>query len=218
VTDPDDCARAVAELVEAEGGIDCLVNNAGYAQLGPVEDVQPRKLHDQFDANLYGPHRLARATLPHMREAGDGTIINVSSWVGHVAIPGGGAYCASKAALDKLTGALRAEVGEFGIDVVLIEPGSTDTGFTERSGEEMAGLDRSGTYETLYRLIDDYQRLGLADSSPREVADVVVNAASATQPAARYSVGADSRLGRRLDHLPASWRDAIYRLVSRVVR
>jgi NAD(P)-dependent dehydrogenase (short-subunit alcohol dehydrogenase family) len=205
VTDPDDCARAVAELVEAEGRIDCLVNNAGYAQLGAIEDVQPRKLREQFDTNLYGPHRLIRAALPHMRAAGDGTIVNVSSWIGRVTLPGGGAYAASKAALESLSDALRAEVEEFGVDEL-----------DERAAAELVGLDRSGAYDRLYDLIDDRQTLDLAESSPADVADAILQAASCTDPAPRYPVGTIGRLGSRLRHLPPSWVDAIYGVVRRL--
>jgi NAD(P)-dependent dehydrogenase (short-subunit alcohol dehydrogenase family) len=219
VTDPDDCARSVAELVEAEGAIDCLVNNAGYGQAGAVEDVPPRKLHEQFDVNLYGPHRLIRAALPHMREAGDGTVVNVSSWIGRVALPGAGGYAASKAALEALSDSLRAEVREFGVDVVLVEPGPVETGFDDRLEEELDGLDRSGAYETLYELVRDHQAVnGIGASSPEEVADVVVNAATCADPAPRYPVGPVGRLGPLLRHVPARWRDRAYGLVSRVVR
>jgi len=216
VTDPDDCAHAVADLVEAEGRLDCLVNNAGYAQLGPTEDVQPRKLHEQFDVNLYGPHRLIRAALPHMREAGDGTIVNVSSFVGRLPLPGAGAYAASKAGLESLSDALRAEVSGFGVDVVLVEPGPVDTEFDERAEDELAGLDRSGAYDRLYDLIDDQQAAGVAESSPEEIAAAVLEAASSTNPDARYPVGPVARLGAGLRHLPSSWVDAVYGLVRRL--
>ncbi|MFB6218425.1 MAG: SDR family oxidoreductase [Halobacteriaceae archaeon] len=218
VTDPDDCAHAVADLVEREGGIGCLVNNAGYGLTGPVEDIPPRKLHEQFDVNVYGPHRLTRAALPHMREAGEGTVVNVSSWLGRVALPGAGPYCASKGALEALSDSLRAEVREFGVDVVLVEPGRVATAFYDRTGAELDGLDRSGAYDTLYGLVEDVTVLDLLEIAPGDVADTVLDAATCADPLPRYTVGGLARTGVALRHVPARWRDAAYRLVSRVVR
>ena len=93
VTSGADVERVVERVIEETGRIDCLVNNAGYAQYGPVEDVPPDVLHDQFDVNVYGPHRLTRAVLPHMRERRTGTVVNVSSVQGRVS--GAGACGAS---------------------------------------------------------------------------------------------------------------------------
>ena len=93
VTEDDDVVRVVDRIVDEQGRIDCLVNNAGYAQFGSLEDVPTDAVHRQFDVNVYGPHRLTRAVLPHMRRRREGTIVNVSSAAGRVAFPGGGAYC-----------------------------------------------------------------------------------------------------------------------------
>ena len=141
VTDPDDIERVVDRIIDEEGHLSCLVNNAGYAQFGPVEDVSTDKVHRQFDVNLYGPHRLLRAVLPHMRAQEAGTIVNVSSAAGQVSFPGGGIYAGSKFALEAMSDALRNEVDEYGIDVVLVEPGPVETSFTERAKAEVYGGD-----------------------------------------------------------------------------
>ncbi|MFB6134139.1 MAG: SDR family oxidoreductase, partial [Halanaeroarchaeum sp.] len=120
VTKPAQCRAVVDEVVDEQGRLDVLVNNAGYAQFGPLEDVPPRDLHAQFDVNVYGPHRLIRAALPHLRGAGEGTIVNISSVTGRIATPGMGAYAGSKFAIEAMSDALRAEVAQFGIDVVVV--------------------------------------------------------------------------------------------------
>lgn len=94
--------------------------------MGPVRGTSTGKVYDQFDVNVHGPHRLARAVLPHMRSRGDGITVNVSSVVDHAAFPGTGIYAGSKFALKAMTDALRAEVGGYGADTVLIEPGPVE--------------------------------------------------------------------------------------------
>jgi len=219
VTDDDRVEAVVDEVVAESGRIDCLVNNAGYAQLGPVEDVSVDDVHRQFDVNVYGPHRLSRAVLPRMREQGDGTIVNVSSLAGRVSYPGSGVYCGSKFALEAMSDALRAEVGSFDVDVVLVEPGPVETEFVDRAEDEVDGLPRTEAYASLYKILDDTAAIGgggPASVSPRRVAEVVLNAASSTEPDARYPVGPFAALFGYAGVLPSKWRDAAYRLVSKL--
>ena len=220
VTDDDDVERVVSRIVDEHGRIDCLVNNAGYGQFGPIEDVPVEKVHEQFDVNVYGPHRLTRAVLPHMREQESGTIVNVSSVAGRLSFPGGGVYCGSKFALEAMSDALRAEVQGMGIDVVLVEPGPVDTRFDERVASEVDdGLDRSEAYESFYDAFDDVQAVGgggFWEESPERVADDVVNAASATKPAARYPVGTVAQVAVLGRFIPDSFRDRLFGLLNRL--
>jgi NAD(P)-dependent dehydrogenase (short-subunit alcohol dehydrogenase family) len=219
VTDEDDIDRVVSRIVDEHGRIDCLVNNAGYAQFGPVEDVPTDRVHAQFDVNVYGPHRLTRAVLPHMRDQEDGTIVNVSSVAGRLSFPGGGVYCGSKFALEAMSDALRAEVQGLGVDVVLVEPGPVDTQFDQRAVEEVEnGLDRSAAYESMYDAYDDMQAVGggVWEESPERVADDIVNAASATKPAARYPVGTVARVAVLGRFVPDSLRDRLFGLLNRL--
>lgn len=219
VTSPEQVAQVVERVADEQGTIDCLINNGGYAQHGPVEDVPTRDVNRQFDVNLYGPHRLIRAVLPHMRRAEDGTIVNVSSVLGLVAYPGSGVYAASKFALEGLSDALRAEVEPFGVDVVVVEPGPVDTNFEERARHELRRLDRSAFYDSVYALYDEMHAVtGVGANDPEEVAAVVLNAASATTPAPRYTVGVVARAASLARFLPGRWRDVAYRFVSRLVR
>ncbi|OYR65614.1 hypothetical protein DJ71_22360, partial [Halorubrum sp. E3] len=109
VTDQSDVDRVVDRILDEEGAIDALINNAGYGQFGPVEDVPTAKVHEQFDVNVYGPHRLIKAVLPGMRRERDGTIVNVSSVAGRVSFPGGGVYSGSKFAIATHRGEDRAD-------------------------------------------------------------------------------------------------------------
>ena len=219
VTKPDQVARVVEETVEIGGAIDCLVNNAGYAQLGPLEDVPTHDLHRQFDVNVYGPHRLTRAAAPHMRAQGEGRIINVSSILGRVAFAGTGPYSGSKFALEAMSDALRAELEEFGVDVVVIEPGPVETNFVDRVDEEVPE-DRTPDYESLYEIHDDAQLIGgggpLA-SDPEDVATAIVEAATCSEPPARYPVGPVAEYGSYARFLPDRIRDAIYGLLRKFV-
>jgi NAD(P)-dependent dehydrogenase (short-subunit alcohol dehydrogenase family) len=213
--------RYVEQIVEEEGRIDALVNNAGYAQYGPVEDIPTDRVHAQFDVNVYGPHRLSRAVLPHMRAAGDGTIVNVSSFLGRIALPGNGVYSASKHALEGLSDALRAEVDEFGVDVVLVEPGPVDSQFEERAMAALDDAEKSEAYAWLYDAYEDATLLARSSPfalEPEEVATAIVDAASVTDPEPRYPVGPLAKFVGLAELLPGRIRDLAFRLVGRVVR
>ena len=214
VTDDDHVARVVDRMLEAAGWIDCIVNNAGYSQTGAVEEVPLRRVRDQFDVNFYGPYRLIRAVLPHMRERGAGTVITVSSTGGRVSIPGYGAYCASKHAVEGLCDALRTEVAPFGVDVVLVEPGFTRTNYYETADQTLSAVGvAESPYERLYRRLDRIGDVGLRTlgSEPEDVAAVIADAAGADDPAARYPVGIDARLVLLSRWLPDGVRDRIER-------
>ncbi|MFB6124636.1 MAG: SDR family oxidoreductase [Halanaeroarchaeum sp.] len=217
VTKPAQCRNVVEDVVDEHGRLDVLVNNAGYAQFGPLEDVPTREIHRQFDVNVYGPHRLIRAALPHMRETADGTIVNVSSVTGRIATPGMGVYAASKFAVEAMSDALRGEVEEFGVDVVAVEPGPVSTRFEERAKEEVQSLDASGAYDTLYDLYDDYSAIsGVGAVEPEAVADVVLEAGVSTDPEPRYVVGPVAEYASLARFVPDRWRDAAYRLLRRL--
>jgi NAD(P)-dependent dehydrogenase (short-subunit alcohol dehydrogenase family) len=220
VTDEDDVERVVERIVDEQGRIDCLVNNAGYGQLGPVEDVTVEGLADQFEVNVFGPHRLAREVLPHMRQRQTGTIVNVSSVVGRLAVPGTGVYAGSKFAMEGISDALRPEVSEYGIDVVLVEPAPVETAFVERANGEIEGIERSDAYETLYSILDDTEAVGGGGPGaihPREVAETILDAANLTDPAARYPVGQVAKVAMLGRFVPASLRDKFYRLAISLI-
>lgn len=219
VTEDDDVGRVVDRIIDEQGRIDCLVNNAGYAQFGPIEDVPVDAVARQFDVNVYGPHRLTRAVLPHMRRRREGTIVNVSSVAGRLSFPGGGVYCGSKFALEGMTDALRAEVDEYGVDAVLIEPGPVETAFTDRASEELDDVERSGAYESFYEVFEDTQAIGGGGPGavpPERVAEDIVDAASSTKPASRVPVGALARASVLGRFVPDAARDRVFSLLDRL--
>lgn len=127
VTDETSVRSAVSTILEREGRIDVLVNNAGQGIQGPVEDTPPGMAMNVLDTNLLGPHRVARAVLPTMRAQGSGLIIQISSIAANFGLPFRGFYSASKAALDRLTESMRMELAPFGIHVVTVQPGEFKT-------------------------------------------------------------------------------------------
>jgi NAD(P)-dependent dehydrogenase (short-subunit alcohol dehydrogenase family) len=130
VTDKAAAFEAVQRAKEQFGRLDVIVNNAGYAQIGAIEELTEQELRDQFETNLFGAVWVIQAALPYLREQGDGHIIQMSSIAGLIAMPLGGAYQASKWALEALNETLAGEVAGFGIKVTVVEP----AGFATRSG------------------------------------------------------------------------------------
>lgn len=216
VTDEANVTRVVDRIIDDQGRIDCLVNNAGTNQFGPAEDVPTSAVEDVFDVNVYGPHRLTRAVLPHMREREKGRIINVSSAVGLLSVPGQSVYSSSKFALEGYSDAIRPEVSEYGIDVVLVEPGPVATDFEDRLEASRENLDRSGAYEDIYDLQDDRVSMDASDTfgmDPVEVAKVIKDAAVESEPPARYPVGAVAQATALARHLPGKWRDRLFGVI-----
>jgi NAD(P)-dependent dehydrogenase (short-subunit alcohol dehydrogenase family) len=217
VTKPAQCHSVVADVIEEIGRLDCLVNNAGYAQFGPTEDVPSRLVEDQFDVNVLGPHRLIRAALPHMREAERGTIVNVSSVSGRLSAPGMGIYSSSKAALESMSDALRVEAAAFDVDVVLVEPGPVETQFDEKAQSSLSDLDRTAAYQDIYRTLEDWETVGSMSSIPaRQVASVILEAGVSTKPQSRYTVGTGSEYLTLARFLPDRFRDAVFSLIRRL--
>ncbi|MBE1878782.1 oxidoreductase [Myceligenerans pegani] len=144
VTDAAAVRARVAEAERALGGLDVVVNNAGYGHFGAVEETTDDELRDQLETNVLGVHYVTRAVLPGMRERGRGHVLHVSSIGGVFAAPNLGAYCASKFAVEALGESLAAEVGRFGIHVTLVEPGGYGTdwaGSSARRSDPLAAYD-----------------------------------------------------------------------------
>ena len=196
VNDPASVGKVVPEIIEEAGGLDSLVNNAGYGLRGCLEDLTMEEVKAQFETNLFAVLRMCQAVLPHMRERQWGTIVNVGSVAGHIGIPGGGAYAASKSALACISKVLRMEVAQFGVRVVLIEPGLFRTRFHENQVVGQGVLDPSSPFydysQWIRRNAGRSQRWA---GNPMRVAKAIGSLLEAKHPGPSYAVGADARLG-----------------------
>lgn len=192
VTDEASMASAVATVREVSGRIDGLVNNAGYSQSGALESLDVADVRRQFETNVFGLLRLTQLVLPTMREQRSGRVVNIGSMGGKLTFPGGGAYHASKYAVEALSDALRYEVAGFGIRVVLIEPGLITTSF------EAAVAAGMPTGEGPYQEFNAHVQAATAAAydgpmvrfggPPEAVAAVIEKALTKARPKPRYTV------------------------------
>ena len=217
VADAEATAKAVAEI-ESSTDIWAVVNNAGFAQAGAVEDIDDDAVRYQLEVNLVAPARLARLVLPGMRARGDGRIVNVSSVAGRISMPLMGWYCASKHGLEAMTDALRMEAAPYGVAVSLVEPGSFGTGIWE--GASYPDEAATGAYADAY---DRARRTTMAGSrlmpDPVWVARTVRLALTTPVPLARYLVVADAVGGVLAERLvPTMVTDLVKGVVTGVRR
>jgi NAD(P)-dependent dehydrogenase (short-subunit alcohol dehydrogenase family) len=196
------------------------VNNAGYAEYGALEEVPLDRWRAEFETNVFGLVALTQLVLPTMRERRHGRIINVSSMGGVITFPLGAPYHASKFAVEALSDVARLEVARFGVRVIIIQPGVVLTNFAEPAQSGL-NLDADSPYGALSQRFSQmvagtYARAGRGAVSADAVAKVVVRAARARRPRARYRVGAQTRAliaAKRL--LPAALYDGFVRAVVR---
>ncbi|MEO9824669.1 MAG: oxidoreductase [Paracoccaceae bacterium] len=201
---------AAAEQIKAAGGIDILINNAGFGQYGPVEDTPIDKARYQFEVNLFGLARITQLLLPGMRAQGKGLIINISSMGGKMYTPLGAWYHATKHALEGWSDCLRMELKPHGIDVVIIEPGLIGTGFSDGVGDQFVVAEESAYAEMAEGLQKAGESERVSMSPPSVISNLVMKAIRAPKPKTRYVGGALARplmILRRL--LPDRWFDWI---------
>jgi NAD(P)-dependent dehydrogenase (short-subunit alcohol dehydrogenase family) len=188
--------RAAVDTVErAEGAVGVLVNNAGYGQEGPFEEVPMAEIRRQFETNVFGLVRLTQLVLPGMRRQGWGKVVNLSSMGGKLTLPGGGYYHATKHAVEALSDALRFEVRPFGIDVVVIEPGPIKTRFGDTAIDSITGAQAADSPYAAFnallarRIREAYEGpLAMMAVGPEAVARVIERAITASRPRSRYTV------------------------------
>ena len=192
VTDDESMTSGIEKIIAKTGGIDVLVNNAGYGSFGAIEDVSIDEARRQFEVNVFGLARLTQLVLPHMRAQRSGTIINISSIGGRFTTLLGGWYHASKHAVEALSDALRMETAPFGIDVVVIEPGLIRTEWSGIAANHLEETAEGSAYASQIKAVANSMRsesTNKRQSPPSVIADTVEKIVTARKPRTRYVVG-----------------------------
>jgi short-subunit dehydrogenase len=192
VTDDASMVAGVKKITDAEGKIDVLVNNAGYGSYGALEDVPMSEARYQFEVNIFGLARLTQLVLPFMRAQHSGKIINISSIGGEMSEPHGAWYHATKFALEGLSDCLRLEVKQFGIDVVVIQPGAIKTEWAGIARENLLKTSGNTAYSQLVKTHANMLKGaegGTMGSEPIVIAKVIDKAINARRPKTRYAAG-----------------------------
>ena len=219
VTDEASMQEGVKTLLDAEGRIDVLINNAGYGYFGAVENVPMDDARNQLEVNVFGLARLCQLVLPTMRAQHSGRIINTASVAGRAVFYYGGWYHVSKYAVESLSDAMRMELKPFGIDVVIIEPGAIKTNWGIIAADHLIESSKGTAYEqTGTMMANNLRNMYLSNtiSDPAVVRKAIVRAVNARRPCTRYRIG---RMANAIVFfhwlLPTRWWDAILRLMGK---
>ena len=203
VTDEKSTQKAIDMVMHEQNRIDILVNNAGYSLVGALEQISMDEIKEEFETNFFGIIKLIQKVLPQMRKQQSGRIINVSSLAGRIGLPIASAYVSSKFALEGLSESLKYEVQDFGIYVILIEPGVIKTNFiknlkigkqviTSENGDVNTSSADLPYAEITQKRISAFKPRFEKGSSPKEVADTILEAVTSDKPKFRYIVGQDA--------------------------
>lgn len=206
--------QQLAETIAAEvgGGLDGLVNNAGYGDVGPVETMDLTRVRAMFEVNLFGLVGLTQLLLPAMRQQRRGRIVNLSSIAGRFVTPGAGWYGASKHALEGISDAMRLELAQFGVQVVLVEPGLIRTGFEGRTDAALQAERDDAVWGPMMRRVADAWADGFRKGSePQVVARTIAAALESPNPKARYRCGSESEAVLVQKWVPTRLWDALVR-------
>jgi NAD(P)-dependent dehydrogenase (short-subunit alcohol dehydrogenase family) len=203
VTDEKSTQKAIEMVMYEQNRIDILVNNAGYSLVGALEQISMDEIKEEFETNFFGIIKLIQKVLPLMRKQRSGRIINVSSLAGRIGLPLASAYVSSKFALEGLSESLKYEVQDFGIYVILIEPGVIKTNFiknlkigkqviTSENGDVNTSSADLPYADISQKRISAFKPRFEKGSSPKEVADTILEAVTSDNPKFRYIVGQDA--------------------------
>jgi NAD(P)-dependent dehydrogenase (short-subunit alcohol dehydrogenase family) len=211
VTDAGQVDAAVKTALEAFGRIDVVVNNAGNGSVGAVEELTMAELRGLMEVMFFGAAEVTKAVLPHLRAQGSGTVVQISSMGGQLSMPGFGAYCAAKYALEGLSQALAAEVAPFGVRVLIVEPGAFRTEFGGGRMHRSRTIDAyavstSGTREAVEAMD------GAQPGDPAKAAAAILRAVDRDDAPLHLALGADAVDAIRAQHEAlaadlAAWED-----------
>jgi short-subunit dehydrogenase len=194
VTDEKSIKDAINIIIEKQRQIDVVVNNAGYGSTGAVEDFSIEEIKSQFETNFFGVVRVIQSVLPLMRKQKSGTIVNISSISGRIPVPFSPIYASTKFALEGLSEALQYEVEQFGIKIILIEPGIIKTNFPDNIKIAKKALDSNSPYSNLLQKRINKVKTMFGNGTAAEVAKVILKAVTLDdkEPDLRYAVGSDA--------------------------
>jgi len=191
VTDDRSVDDAINNILNEKKSIEVVVNNAGYGLMGSIEDSSLDEIKAQFETNFFGAIRVMQKVLPIMRQQKAGTIVNVSSIAGRIGFPMGSSYVSSKFALEGLSESMSYELEQFGIRILLIEPGVINTNFAFVTPKK--ALDTNSPYSPIMNKMQENLVSTIANgTSPKEVANVILRALTEDSPERRYLVGNDA--------------------------
>ncbi|HEU04902.1 MAG TPA: SDR family oxidoreductase [Nitrosopumilus sp.] len=189
----DSIISAVKKVMSEAGRIDVLVNNAGYGQFGCTEDVPIEDFRKQFETNFFSIVRIIQEVAPIMRKQGSGVIVNISSVVGRMGLPGSPAYISTKFALEGFSECLRYELGQFGVKTTMIEPGVIKTNFFKSMKIPESKTDPK--YKELSdKILSGLKMMVEMGTAPSEVANVVIKAIHDKEILPRYTAGTDAAM------------------------
>jgi NAD(P)-dependent dehydrogenase (short-subunit alcohol dehydrogenase family) len=217
VTEPDSIALAIAQTIAEFGAIDVLINNAGYALMGPFEACTPEQIERQFATNVFGLMAVTRAVLPHFRDRRAGVIVNIASIGGRMAFPIYSLYHSTKWAVEGFSDALQYELAPFNIRVKIIEPGPIKTDFYDRSPDIATQPGLTAYDAFVAKVMPNMNQAGANGSPPAFVAEVIYRAATDGSAQLRYPAGGNAGLLLTLRKwLPDRWFHQLIR--STVIR
>ncbi|MDC0211582.1 SDR family oxidoreductase [Candidatus Nitrosopelagicus sp.] len=185
---------AIKTIIDEKQRIDVLVNNAGWGIWGTAEDVSMKEFREQFETNFFSVVRMIQKIAPIMRKQGTGNIVNISSIAGRIGFPVSTAYISSKFAIEGLSESLRYELGPFGVNVIIIEPGVIKTNFFD-SMRTAKKADESDVYRDItIKVISGVKMMAEMGTPPKEVANVIIKSLKEEKPLPRYVVGNDAAM------------------------
>ena len=194
VDDEDSTENAIRAIIDEKQRIDVLVNNAGWGIWGTAEDVSLEEFREQFETNFFSIIRIIQKVAPVMRKQGSGDIVNISSIAGRIGFPVSTAYISSKFALEGLSESIRFELGPFGVNVIIIEPGVIKTNFFDSMKIAKRAKENDTYKEITKKVISGVKMMAEMGTSPKEVANAIIKSLKEEKPLPRYVVGNDAAM------------------------
>lgn len=196
VNDETGINETIDQVISETGRIDVLVNNAGYAIFGALEDTALDEIREQFETNFFGPVRTIKAVIPIMKKQNGGKIINLSSMVGRFGVPFNSAYVASKFALEGITESIRYELHDYNIKIILVEPGIIKSHFFQNV--KLSNKSTSSYSKLLKKRMEGIETMLKKATHPVTVAEVILDIINSRNTNIRYLVGHDAEFMLKL--------------------